>query len=229
MINIKLNKELDYEVYNDFKDFKIAGVDFGDDIKRVHPEINSGNYQQYIDNFYLTNGSSLKKSCQEINDYLSQSQSLFFAELKNLFGFDFSDKDYLGYVSIFNCNPRYVENQTFQVFYKKDLLDKAEVAFHESLHFAFFDYCDQFVEETKDLDKNNGPLWELSEVFNVVILNLPQFQAILKRPEQLFYSGLKKNLPKVQSLWAQNKDNMKNFIEQSLKLWPKETITFDQR
>lgn len=213
---IKLNKQLDKEVYLAFKDFEVAGVDFGEEIKKDHPEINGGSYQKYIDNFYLVNKNLLKEKCDEINTYLNENQQVFFNELKKIFGPDFSNEEYIGYLSIFNCNPRYIENKTFQIFYNKDLLDKAEVAFHESLHFAFFDYCDQFVETTKDLSKNNGSFWELSEIFNVIILNLPQFQTILKRPEQLFYPGLKEKLEKIQNIWLKNEGNLKNFIEESL-------------
>ncbi|MFA6416134.1 MAG: hypothetical protein WCW56_01470 [Candidatus Paceibacterota bacterium] len=218
MISIKLNKELDYEVYGDFKDFKIGGVNFGEKIRKNHPEINADNYREYIDNFYLTNQNLLEKNCQEINNDLNQKQQKFFTELKNIFGLDISKKEYLGYLSIFNCNPRYIEKGTFQIFYKKDLLDKIEVAFHESLHFAFFDYCDQFIEETKSLSKNSGPLWELSEIFNVIVLNLPQFQEILQRPEQPFYPELKEKLEIVQNVWDKNHDNLKNFIMEILKI-----------
>ena len=215
MINIKLNKELDYEVYIDFKDFKVAGVDFGEKIKTDHPGINEDNYQQYIDNYYSTNKDLLEGKLREINGYLTEDQVLFFTELKKIFDLDFSRNDYTGYLSIFNCNPRYVENGTFQIFYKKDLLDKTEVAFHESLHFAFFTYCDQ-LEGCNGLNKNNGPLWELSEIFNVIVLNLPQFQDILKRPEQLFYPSLKGKLEKARDLWAKNKGRLDIFIKKSL-------------
>ena len=218
MIHIKLNKELDCEVYNDFKDFKIGGVDFGEKIEQDHPEMNENNYRQYISSYYLENKDFLEKSCREMNDYLEQNQQLFFAELKKIFSLDFSNNEYVGYLSIFNCNPRYLENKIFQIFYKKDLLDKIEVAYHEALHFAFFDYYDRFIEETKNLDKNNGPLWELSEIFNVLVLNLPQFQAILKRPEKLFYPGLKDRLEKVQNLWLKNEGDLKIFIKEGVTL-----------
>ncbi|MEX0918348.1 MAG: hypothetical protein WDZ85_00035 [Candidatus Paceibacterota bacterium] len=223
MITIKLNKELDYEVYNDFKIFETAGVNFGEAIRKDHPEINENNYRQYIDDFYETNEGLLKNNCQEINDYLLRTQEIFFSEIKELFGLDFFASEYIGYISIFNCNPRYVENKTFQIFYKKDLLDKSEVAFHESLHFAFFDFCDLFVAETRSLDKNNGPLWELSEIFNVIILNLPQFQILLKRPEQLFYPRLEERFKQVQLIWSKNDTKLKDFIKESLSLWPKTT------
>ena len=48
MITIELNSRLDHEVYSDFKNFKVAGVDFGEKIKEDHPEINDGNYQKFL-------------------------------------------------------------------------------------------------------------------------------------------------------------------------------------
>ena len=73
-------------------------------------------------------------------------------------------------------------------------------------------------EKTKELNKNSGPLWELSEIFNVIVLNLPQFQVILKRPEQLFYPNLKEKLEKMNNIWAQNKDDLQNFVKEGLLL-----------
>jgi len=66
-----------------------------------------------------------------------------------------------------------------------------EVVLHESLHFAFFEYCDNKLSETTSkYNKNNGPLWELSEIFNVIVLNMPEYRKILKREEFLFYPDL---------------------------------------
>lgn len=218
MIKISLNKELDYEVYNDFHNLSVAGADFGEKIKTDHPNLNLENYKKYIDDFYLANQSELEKKQEQINQLLNEKQSQFFSALKDLFNTDFSDDIYQGYLSIFNCNPRYPETKTFQIYYKKDLPHMLEVAFHESLHFAFFTFCDQ-LEECKSLDKNRGPLWELSEIFNVIVLNLPQFQAILKQPEQLFYPDLKEKLEKVRVIWLKNEGDLKKFIKESLTLW----------
>lgn len=82
----------------------------------------------------------------------------------------------------------------------------------------FFDYCDSFLkEETKDLDKNKGVLWELSEIFNVIVLNLPQFREILQGEECLFYSDLKEKLKIANSLWLDSRGDIKNFITSYLK------------
>ena len=217
MINIKLNKELDYEIYKNFWDFKVAGVDFGVNIKRHHPEINLENYREYIDKFYADNQEVLDKSCGEINQLISKKQDAFFQALSGLFKMDFSNHNYVGYISIFDCNPRYVESKTFQIFYKKDLLYKLEVVFHEIMHFAFFDYCDKYLsEEIKDLDKNSGKLWELSEIFNVITLNLPEFRVLTEREEKLYYTDLAKKLEIAKQVWVKSNSDMTNFIKESL-------------
>lgn len=216
-MKVLLNKQLDKEVYLDFYDFRTEGVDFGEKIKKDHPTITAENHSKYIDQFYKDNAKILKESLDELNSCLIDNADSFFVELEKTFGINFSQNSYKGYLSIFDCNPRFVENQTFQVFYKKDLLDKLEVTLHEIIHFAFFDYCDQFIKETRGLDKNNGPLWKLSEIFNIIILNEPQYQKILKRPEQLFYPDLKNDLEYIKIVWDKTEKNINIFIKESLK------------
>ena len=218
MITISFDKELDKMVYEDFHDFSIAGVDFGDKIKHDHPEITEENYKNYIDNFYKENSLEMQNSLIKINKILLEKQDLFFDAVENLFKKDFRDIKASGFLSIFDCNPRYLEEKSFQMFYKRNDMDKLEVVFHELLHFIFFDYCDSFLkEETKDLDKNKGVLWELSEIFNVIVLNLPQFREILQGEECLFYSDLKEKLKTANSLWLDSRGDIKNFITSYLK------------
>ena len=49
MIKIDFNKKLDYEVYEDFYNFKTTGVDFGAQILKDHSDITIKNYKKYID------------------------------------------------------------------------------------------------------------------------------------------------------------------------------------
>ena len=160
----------------------------------------------------------MQNSLIKINKILLEKQDLFFDAVENLFKKDFRDIKASGFLSIFDCNPRYLEEKSFQMFYKRNDMDKLEVVFHELLHFIFFDYCDSFLkEETKDLDKNKGVLWELSEIFNVIVLNLPQFREILQGEECLFYSDLKEKLKIANSLWLDSRGDIKNFITSYLK------------
>ena len=92
-----------------------------------------------------------------------------------------------------------------------------EVACHESLHFAFFDYLDKnFSEQIKGMDKNSGVLWELSEIFNIIILNQPAFRNIIEIEEKLFYPSLQKKLTKAQEIWK-NHNNVHDFVQDYLQ------------
>lgn len=219
MIKIDLNKKLDYEVYKNFYDFKTAGVDFGARIIKDHPDITIKNYRKYIDEFYADKKDILEKNKKEFINLLNKKQNIFFDAVKNLFKINFDNSLYAGFISIFDCNPRYFKTKNFQIFYKKTNLEKLEVAFHESFHFAFFEYYDKFFKiKTEKLDKNSGKLWELSEIFNVIILNQKGFRDILEREEKLFYPDLKDKLIIVKKIWNENHDNMKNFIIKSLNI-----------
>ena len=55
MITIGIDQNLDKEVYFDFADFAVAGMDFGARIRRDHPTVTRENYEQYITDFYKKN------------------------------------------------------------------------------------------------------------------------------------------------------------------------------
>ncbi len=207
MFKIEINKQLDYEVYADFCDFSVAGADFAGLIIKDHPEINLNNYKKYIDDFYFSQKLEMFKKHDEIKIELAKKQDRFFVELNKLFNMDFSKDTYQGYLSIFNCNPRWPEKKAFQVYWKKDTLHALEVIFHESLHFAFFEYLDKnFADQINGLDKNSGILWELSEIFNVIVLNLSQFREIIEVEEKLFYPQLQNKLSIAKEIWEESKD-----------------------
>jgi hypothetical protein len=218
MIKISLNKELDYEVYQDFNNFFVAGADFGGGIKKDHPGISLENYKKYIDDFYIANQDEMTENLDLVNNLISEKQDKFYSALKDIFHMDFNADPYQGYLSIFNCNPRWPETKTFQIFYKKDLSHMLEVACHESLHFAFFDYLDKnFTSQINGLSKNSGVLWELSEILNVIILNLPPFNEILGMEELLFYPELQPKLDKAKEIWNECGGNIKELINMYLE------------
>lgn len=218
MIKISLNIKLDYEVYTEFRNFSISGVDFGLRIKKDHPDINSKNYVEYINNFYEENKIEIGNSISELMGIISQKSDSYFVTIKKYFNLDLDKEDYKGYISIFDCNPRFIEDKSFQVFYKKSDLDKLGVCFHEITHFAFFDYFERlFPEKYKSLDKNNGILWEFSEIINVILLNEPEFRNILQGEEKLFYPNLENKLEEIRKIWEKSGKRVDNiFFQKSL-------------
>lgn len=217
MITIELNKKQDYETYTDFHNFSVAGRDFGVLIRDVHSTITVENSTQYMDSFYDDHAQEFAKVIEETNNELGQRSPAFFNFTRHYFGEKSHSHEYKGFLSILNCNPRFVEDETFQVYYKKDLLNRIEVAFHEVLHFISFKYLDiHFKKEILHLSKNSGPLWELSEIVNVILLNEPEIQMILGRPEELFYPDLQTSLAHHQILWEKSGKDMGVFINSAL-------------
>ncbi|HBB56546.1 TPA: hypothetical protein DEW47_00635 [Patescibacteria group bacterium] len=217
MIKITLDKNLDKETFLNFFELKAGGVDFGEKIIKSHPTVSKDNYQEYINDYYDKNKEELTKSLLEINDLAQQRQVDFFNAVKDIFKQDFSSKEYCGTLSIFDCNPRYLDKNVFQVYYKRSNQDKLRVIFHEVIHFIFFDYCRANLGGiVNGMDQNQGKYWDLSEIFNVIILNQLAFQKIIKKQEKIFYPKHKEIYSIIEKKWQESDGNMEKFIKESL-------------
>ena len=219
MITIGLDRALDEEMYKDFSGLVAGGVDFGKKITATHPTITPENHEEYIHTFYEVNAGALDASVRELQTVIDGTSKNFFVAVDATFGEDFSAVEYTGAISIFDCNPRFVDKHMFQVFYQRDLVSKRAVAYHEILHFAFFGYCaKRCATLIPGRDTNSGSYWELSELLNVILLNQPAFQAILQRPEWMFYPSLKDVLLEIEKLWQEHAGDVPKFVEESLHM-----------
>jgi len=208
-MKIELNKDLDKEVYLTFWNAVFGGADFGKKIRDSHPIITKENYSEYIDTFYKQNEQEILNALKETQNCFSDIEKIVFSQLLDYFKFDYSKEDYTCYLSIFDCNPRYLETKTFQVFFKRRLAMRKEVIIHELTHFAFYDFC-----KTLGLEEGQA-LWELSEIFNVIFLNLEPIRSAIGEEELLFYPDLKEKLEVVRHTWYKNL-SPKEFILESL-------------
>ena len=209
-MRIELNKKLDKEVYLSFFEAVVGGADFGKKIRDDHPHITKENYIEYIDNFYLENKSKLGEILNDTKLCFDEIKDPLFSELQKYLGRDFSKENYTCYPSIFNCNPRYLENKSFQVYYKRSHDMRKEVIAHELTHFAFYDFCHELGI------KDDKALWEFSEIFNVIFLNLPTMREAIGAEELLFYPDLKSKLEEIKKIWTKEQ-NTEKFIKVSLK------------
>lgn len=209
-MKIELNTQLEKEVYLAFHDAVVGGADFGKKIRDVHPAITPENYREYIDDFYTAHAPELEEIRKDTQLCFSEIQGVLFSELKNYFQHDYRNENYTCALSIFDCNPRYLETKTFQVYYKRSHAMRKEVIAHELTHFAFFDFCYELgIKDSKEL-------WELSEIFNVLFLNIPSIQEVIGAEELLFYPDLKSKLEKITEIWARGL-GAKEFIITSLQ------------
>lgn len=208
------------EAYTAFCGAVIGGADFGKKIRDDHPGITKENYNKYIDDFYAKHINELESARRDTQLCFQDIKNVLFLELQKHFGQDYSKEKYVCYLSIFNCNPRYLERKYFQVYYKRSRNMRKEVIAHELTHFAFYDFCHKIGI------KDSNVLWELSEIFNVFFLNLPSIRSVIGTEEFLFYPKLKEKLEAIKLIWAEQLTPDK-FIETSLNyLNEKEKLKF---
>ena len=217
MIKILIDQKMDTEIALEFLGYSMAGMDFGAIIKKDHPDFTAENADSYVSNFYFEHHDEIEKSRNELSEILTKKEEEFFTALQNVFHSDFRNEEYKGYVSIFDLNPRFPESLSFQVCYKRSLNLRLEVAIHEISHFAFFSFCDREILELKGADTNSGDLWELSEVFNVILLNTLAFRFILGQEEELFYPNLKERLEKGKIIFEEEKGDVAKWVRRMMK------------
>ena len=152
----------------------------------------------------------MKEVLKETIKCFDEVKDVLFFELNKYFDCDYRNENYKCYISIFDCNPRYLETKSFQVYYKRPFHLRKEVIVHELTHFAFYDFCHRIGI------KDSKALWELSEIFNVIFLNLPSIQNAIGAEELLFYPDLKDKLEIVRKMWN-SQLGAKDFILGSLK------------
>jgi hypothetical protein len=209
-MKIEINKNLDKEVYLSFYNAVVEGADFGNKIKKDHPDISLDNYIGYIDEFYDLHKEELLATVEDMKSCFNEIKEALILEFKKYFGIEFNDEDYTCCVSIFDCNPRYLETKSFQVYFRRLHDMRKEVIAHELTHFAFFDFC------AKNNISSGDYLWELSEIFNVLFLNTPPVREAISSEELLFYPNLKDKFESIKLFWNKNL-NAIDFIKQSLE------------
>jgi hypothetical protein len=211
-LKVELNQGLDEKVCLDFLNLKKAGVDFGTGIIEKHPFLRktrnlSGKtkrelIKKYISRFYKLNIDYLKRTCNKVQKEWDQKERSFFNACDRYFDYHpWPNGKYLAYISIFNCNPRFLEDKTFQVYWKHPKGFVA-VAAHEMLHFLFYDFFEKNYSQVKISEKF---LWSLSEVFNFFILQEPGFVKITNDTKPDLYPSLKSLSEKLYSTWNRTK------------------------
>jgi len=176
-VRFRLNKNLDKKTAIDFLGFTYGGINFANGILNVHPEIKKSIFN-YIDNFYKKKGRFLKRLANNFERKWRSREREFFETASKIFkNHPWPKGKYIGYISIFDCNPRFLENKTFQIFYKHKA-GPVYVTAHELLHFVFYDYL---TKKRKDLKRklSDDNLWHLSEIINEIMLSSLPLKTIL--------------------------------------------------
>lgn len=203
-LKFELSIALDNEMAFQFIDAKMGGVDFGEGIVNMYPELKAAKtavgqerrkiIDDFTEKFYTFQKAELKSMINKIRHDWESVEDIFFRQVGKIFNNRaWPQGDYICYLSIFDCNPRFLENKSFQVYYKHRQ-GPIHVIAHEMLHFMFFDYLSKAESSFRDrIDEHTA--WLLSEWFNDLVLALPSFKR--------FGQQIKDNYPEVEEFAKQ--------------------------
>lgn len=212
-LTFKLNKSLDKEMCLAFLGVKAGGIDFGRSIIKLHPKLKKLNtlniekrevISDYVDKYYKQYGNILTKFAKTFRTEWRGVEAQFYLEVNKIFkGHSWPKGLYICYLSIFSSGPRFLENKTFQVYYRH-LYGVKYLVFHEMLHFIFYDYIEKkFLKKIKNV--NPQKIWVLSEVFNNIILSSSEFIKLTgKKP--FFYPNHVDLTKKLIEIWNKCND-----------------------
>jgi len=222
------NKQLDEIMAEQFFHEQGGGIDFGKGIVTLHPQLKSARLLKnivqrkkvihlYFDNYYRTHKEAINHSIKNLQKAWHKKEKEFVMVTENFFGgFQFPQGKYIAYASIINCNPRFLDSKTFQFFYKKPLADAIYTVAHELLHFIFFDFVEKKLKnEIKNLSEDQ--IWNLSEIFNLVVLESPQYQHIVDKRYVIPYPDHKRFLSQFREADKDSCD-AEEFIKRSIAI-----------
>jgi len=180
-LKFKLNKELDKWTCNSRLFYNANLEDYPDFAsgKNLETEDKEAFNNAFVENFYDKHEKELSNAVEIMNvDWLKIEHEYFKATDKLFKEVQFGGV-YTCYPSIFNRNPRFIDTKEFQAFYKHSSTTNYVCA-HEILHFMFYDYIQgNFKQECGRVGEEG--IWKLSEIFNDVVLRLPEFLSITKQ------------------------------------------------
>jgi len=177
-----------------FLGHKKAGVDFGRGITKLYPQLKHQTIDKFVDEYYQEHETELEVILETFKNLWQGCKEDFYRQVDKIFkNRPWPEGKYICYPSIFNCNPRFLENKTFQVFFKHPQ-GVCSVAAHEMLHFIFYDYVEKkFPGVATEIGKDK--LWEVSEIFNVLVL-----------PDSKPYPDHIQLIPQYEKTWKATKD-----------------------
>lgn len=209
-----------------------GGHDFSKIILKAHPKL--GEIEDiysdegkkailsYVDAVYEAH-PGISKTVVKMQNEWDKLSSEFYQITNNIFkNTNWPKGEYIAYATVSPPMPRFLHNKTFQVGYNKNGSWKQTVA-HELLHFIFYEFVRKtYTPNLSDtLEKKMNtllqgkfqiPLWDLSEVLNVMLLGIDQYQKLFPYPS-VPYPGHKKYLKLSLSLWDKANHNINKFLK----------------
>lgn len=228
IIKLKFNQKLDQvKAWDFYSKSDFGGCDFWKErALKHHPkliEIKSAKNPKkflngYIIDFYKSKDREIKTLSENTIKYLNQEQDKFFLLVDKLCkGHPWPKKEFVGYFSIFDFCPRFLDSGEFQIFIYDSRNLQLFTIFHELLHFIFYAFVQKNFPETRKMNTEKGKLWDIAEVFNTIIQNTADFISLHGKIKNIGYPEHKKLILQGSTLWKKDSD-VYNWINGMLKL-----------
>lgn len=217
-LKFKFDSKLDFKIaWNFYNNPKYAGVNFWekgalkyhDELKAIEEIPDKKKFlSNYIVSLYKQHINEFEHRKNEIEALCKKEEQKFFYETEKIFkNYSWPKGKYIGYLSIFDFCPRFLDDKTFSVF-MYDNNNILMTIFHEMLHFIFYDYClTKYSKEFKNLNTEKGPFWEIAEIFNAIVQQTPAFTKLHGSINEIGYSELKSKFKKAKEMWNGNVDD----------------------
>jgi predicted SprT family Zn-dependent metalloprotease len=138
--------------------------------------------KKYIRGVYAKNTFEFRKDTLVAEKQWRKKEKLFLKLVEREFGDSrWPQGKYIAYFTIWSMFPRFLEDKTFQVPFRHKRQGYINVIVsHEMLHFMFYKHFYEWYPEYKN-PKHNYFVWNISEIFNVLIENSSRWVKIFKR------------------------------------------------
>jgi len=135
----------------------------------------------FVKNKYSQNATIIKKRLKLYKDNWKRVEKDYYHLVNQLIPLSYWPKGkYIAYPTIWGMFPKYLEDKTFLVpfQYKNEQYINTIIA-HEMLHFIFYNYFFKKYPKYKN-EKYDFFVWHISEIFNGLVQNSPQWLKVFK-------------------------------------------------
>lgn len=187
--------------------------------KELHYVLN-GDYSQkekekivkkYVKDNFISREKAIKEKVRAVKGCWDVVVEEYFDLMKKVFkGHPWPSGKYIGFASVFDMYPRDIREKTFHFSgLRKDAKFAVATTAHEMTHFLFFDYLSKKygIKENEEFGgKNPKYLWNVSEVFNLVMEGWKPYSKIFKTRGVPYDAIHARMLKRMRRIWRERED-----------------------
>lgn len=162
--------------------------------------------QNYVDSYYKKHLTQIKRNTLLIKKQWREHEKNFFVLVNKIFkNYTWPKGKYIAYPTIWGMYPRDIKNKILWFPFKHKIKNYPVVVIaHEMLHFIFYDYLYKYYPKYL-APKYDLKIWDISEAFNIIIQDSPEWLKIFKIGS-MPYLEHRKLIKKMRQIWQEKQD-----------------------